>query len=291
MHTFSPQPSVFIPSSLRWSGHTDRGRVRMNNEDSFLGLVLDAQEIHLLGKMGEAPLDRDYVFAVCDGLGGAKAGEFASRIAVDKITKMFPKYLSEKKLPREEEISKTTALLVELFSEIHRALLFLSASYDECHGMGTTLTLCWLRPHHCIFAHIGDSRLYYLPATQSSSPLSIQQLSEDDTHVGWLFRHGKINEREAKHHQGRNILQKALGADHQFVTPQVSFFNCSRGDRLLLCTDGITDGLFDHQLVNILNHPTQKTPAHHLVEEAVVQSGRDNATAIVLEFAETDPEK
>ena len=83
----------------------------MNNEDSFLGLVLDAQEIRLLGKMGEAPLDRDYVFAVCDGLGGAKAGEFASRIAVDKITKMLPKYLSEKKLPREEEISKTTALL------------------------------------------------------------------------------------------------------------------------------------------------------------------------------------
>ena len=284
MHTFSPQPSVFIPSSLRWSGHTDRGRVRMNNEDSFLGLVLDAQEIHLLGKMGEAPLDRDYVFAVCDGLGGAKAGEFASRIAVDKITKMLPKYLSEKKLPREEEISKTTALLVELFSEIHRALLFLSASYDECHGMGTTLTLCWLRPHHCIFAHIGDSRLYHLPATQSSSPLSIQQLSEDDTHVGWLFRHGKINEREAKHHQGRNLLQKALGADHQFVTPQVGSFNCSRGDRLLLCTDGVTDGLFDHQLVNILNHPTQKTPARHLVEEAVVQSGRDNATAIAIEI-------
>lgn len=258
--------------------------MRTNNEDSFLGLVLDAQEIHLLGKMGEAPLDRDYVFAVCDGLGGAKAGEFASRIAVEKITKIFPKYLSEKKLPHEEEILKTTDLLVELFHEIHRALLLLSASYDECHGMGTTLTLCWLRPHHCTFAHIGDSRLYYLPAAECTSPLSIEQLSEDDTHVGWLFRQGKINEREAKDHQGRNLLQKALGADHQFVTPQVGSFTCSSGDRLLLCTDGVTDGLFDDQLVNILNHPTQKTPAHYLVEEAIIQSGRDNATAIVLAF-------
>ena len=272
------------PLTLRWSAHTDCGRVRTNNEDSFLGLVLDAQEIHLLGKMGEAPLDRDYVFAVCDGLGGAKAGEFASRIAVEKITKMFPKYLSEKKLPHEEEAFKTTTLLVDLFGEIHRALLFLSASYDECHGMGTTLTLCWTRPHHCYFAHIGDSRLYHLPATESSSPLSIQQLSEDDTHVGWLFRQGKISEREAKHHQGRNLLQKALGADHQFVTPQVGSFHCAPGDRLLLCSDGVTDGLFDHQLINTLNHPTQKTPARHLVEEAVIQSGRDNATAIVLEF-------
>lgn len=264
---------------LRWSAHTDCGRVRTNNEDSFLGLVLDAQEIHLLGKTGEAALNCDYIFAVCDGLGGAKAGEFASRIAVEKITKMFPKYLSEKKLPHEEEVSKTTSLLVELFAEIHRALLFLSASYDECQGMGTTLTLCWIRPHHSYFAHIGDSRLYQL-----STEKNLQQLSEDDTHVGWLFRNGKISEREAKHHQGRNLLQKALGADHQFVVPHVGSFTCSPGDRLLLCTDGVTDGLFDHQLWNILNHPTKKTPAHHLVEEAVIQSGRDNATAIVIEI-------
>ncbi len=321
------------PLTLRWSAHTDRGRVRTNNEDSFLGLVLDAREIHLLGKTGETPLDRDdrplsklaagdgeqgetehrrgvykrildeastgatqlsaptvefgersYVFAVCDGLGGAKAGEFASRIAIDKITKIFPTYLAQKKLPHEEEVSKTTDLLIELFSEIHRALLFLSASYDECHGMGTTLTLCWIRPHHCYFAHIGDSRLYHVPAAAEFSKRSIQQLSEDDTHVGWLFRHGKISEREAKHHQGRNLLQKALGADHQFVVPHVGSFTCSPGDRLLLCTDGVTDGLFDHQLWNILHHPSKKTPAHHLVEEAVIQSGRDNATAIVVEI-------
>lgn len=68
------------------------------------------------------------------------------------------------------------------------------------------------------------------------------------------------------------------------MTPQVGSFTCTPGDRLLLCTDGVTDGLFNHQLVNILNHLTQKTPAHHLVEEAVIQSGRDNATAIVVEI-------
>jgi len=272
-----------VTQRLRWSAHTDRGRVRTNNEDSFLGLILDPQEIRLLGKMGEAELDHNYVFAVCDGLGGAKAGEFASRIAVEKITKMFPAYITQKKLPHEEEVAKTTELLIELFKEIHRSLLLLSASYDECHGMGTTLTLCWIRPHHCYFAHIGDSRLYHLPANADNAS-AITQLSHDDTHVGWLFRQGKISEREAKCHQGRNLLQKALGADHQFVTPQVGSFTCVPGDRLLLCTDGVTDGLFDHQLANILTHLTTTTPARHLVEEAVRQSGRDNATAIVLEF-------
>ncbi len=272
------------PLTLRWSAHTDRGRMRLNNEDSFLGLILDAQEVHLLGKTGEEPLTRDYLFAVCDGLGGAKAGEFASRIAVEKITKIFPAYVSQKKTPPEEETTSTRHLLIDLFKEIHRSLLLLSASYDECHGMGTTLTLCWVRPHRCYFAHIGDSRLYHLPFSEKNSQQTIQQTSEDDTHVGWLFRHGKISEREAKHHHGRNLLQKALGADHQFVTPQIDSFTCAPGDRLLLCTDGVTDGLFNHQLLDIITDPAQDSPARHLVEEAVRQSGRDNATAIILEF-------
>ena len=79
--------------NVNWSGHTDRGRVRKNNEDSFLGLSLDTQEIRYLGKIGEATINTDYVFAVSDGMGGAMAGEFASRIAVEKITKMLPSYL------------------------------------------------------------------------------------------------------------------------------------------------------------------------------------------------------
>src|SRR4051812_4171325 len=76
---------------LQWFGHTDRGKVRKNNEDSFLLLQFDAQEVRYLGKIGEASLENgDFVFAVGDGMGGAMAGEFASRIAVDSITKLLP---------------------------------------------------------------------------------------------------------------------------------------------------------------------------------------------------------
>ena len=263
--------------NITWSGHTDRGRVRKNNEDSFLGLSLDAREVRYLGKVGEAKgASADYVFAVSDGMGGAMAGEFASRIAVEKITKMFPSYLARISPAHEEQ--ESFKLLVELFSEIHRALLFLSASYEECRGMGTTLTLCWVRSSKIYFAHIGDSRIYHLPHAGG-----IKQLSEDDTHVGWLFRQGAINEREAKNHPRRNFLQKALGADHQFVTPQVGSIAYAPGDRFLLCTDGVTDGLFDQRLLDILTETSQKTPSHHLVDEAVLQSGRDNATAMVIE--------
>ena len=148
--------------------------------------------------------------------------------------------------------------------------------------MGTTLTMCWVRPGRLYFAHIGDSRFYHLPKEGG-----IQQISEDDTHVGWLFRQGMINEREAKNHPRRNLLQKVLGADHQFITPHVGSLACAPGDRFLLCSDGVTDGIFDAQLLEILTEPRTKSPAQHLVEEAVERSGRDNATAMVMEVIDS----
>src|SRR5437016_10029814 len=85
-------PRKTKPPSLKWSGWTDVGRVRKNNEDSFLGLQFDAREVHRLGKFGEASTEKmDFTFAVSDGMGGAQAGEFASRIAVEKITTLKPR--------------------------------------------------------------------------------------------------------------------------------------------------------------------------------------------------------
>ena len=87
----APKKSAACANELQWFGWTDIGRVRKNNEDSFLGLRFDAQEVQRLGKIGEASLAaHDYTFAVCDGMGGAKAGEFASNIAVEKITTLLP---------------------------------------------------------------------------------------------------------------------------------------------------------------------------------------------------------
>ena len=85
--TKKTKPKASSPATLKWSGWTDIGKVRKNNEDAFLGLRFDAHEVHRLGKFGEAATEKhDFTFAVCDGMGGAKAGEYASEIAVDKIT-------------------------------------------------------------------------------------------------------------------------------------------------------------------------------------------------------------
>ena len=275
-------PSNKSPAQrLRWFGRTDRGKVRRNNEDSFLGLQFNDREIHHLGKFGEASLDEnDYVFAVSDGMGGAMAGEFASRLTVDKITRLLPRSFKQAAVGL---VAGYDEVLAELFDRIHKALVFLGESDEECSGMGATLSLCWFTPDWMYFGHIGDSRIYYLPASGGG----IMQITHDDTHVGWLFRNAKINEREAKEHPRRNVLQKALGAGHQFVDPQVGKVGYEPGDIFLLCTDGLTDGLYNTRLEDLLRVGTGGDsgcdPAKDLVQAALELAARDNITAMVIE--------
>ena len=265
---------------LRWSGHTDRGKVRRNNEDAFLGQQFDAREIHHLGSTGEGLIGTsDFVFAVSDGMGGAMAGEFASRITVEKITRLLPRSFRQTAVGIEAGFAD---VLIELFDQIHKALSFVGGSYEECAGMQATLSMCWFTPGWMFFGHIGDSRIYYLPGDGGG----LKQLSHDDTHVGWLFRSGEINERQAKEHPRRTALQKALGAGNQFVEPQVGSVACETGDIFLLCTDGLTEGLYDAQVMELLRPADGSPPvdpARQLVRRAVENSGRDNTTALVVE--------
>jgi len=276
-HDSSPAPII------HWSGMTHIGRVRTNNEDSFLGVTVNGREVSYLGKIGESSMaSADFVFAVSDGMGGAKSGEFASRIALDKITKLLPKGF---RLSAQGMASGFSDLLGELFASIHAELSKLGYSYEECAGMGATLSLCWFSPEWMYFAHIGDSRIYYLPAEGG-----LTQVTHDHSYVGFLRRSGQINEREARTHPRRNALNQALGAGHQFVDPHLGAVGYRPGDRFVICSDGLVDGLWDRNIEELIRTPDASTATHEaarrLVEKAVDNSGRDNTTAIVIEIRE-----
>lgn len=268
--------------TLRWSAKTHRGKVRPNNEDSFLALTFDGREMLVLGRIGEKTVEtNDCIFAVSDGMGGANSGEFASRLAVDGITRLLPKGF---RLSAAGLSSGFSDLLQELFDRIHRSLISLGASYEECQGMGATLSLCWFTPEWLFFGHIGDSRIYYLPKGGR-----LRQLSHDHTHVGWLFRNGSISEREARSHPRRSALQQALGANTQFVDPQIGAVGLQAGDRYLICSDGLVDGLWDRQIEEFITGqdeaPIDPMIADQLVATAIENSGKDNCTAMVIEVA------
>jgi len=274
-----PRPDI-VCAGLQWSGRTDRGKVRPNNEDAFVGLQFDGRETYHLGANGKGPTTHfDFAFAVSDGMGGALSGEHASRIAVDTIATLLPRSYRQSASGLEAGFAD---VLEELFVRVHTGLAYLGESYQECCGMEATLSLCWFTPGKMHFGHIGDGRIYYLPATSGT----IQQLSQDDTHVGWLLRNGMINERQARAHPRRNLLQKALGGGNQFVSPQVGSVAYEIGDIFLLCTDGLVQGLYDYHLVELLNSPESAPMAPNLaellVEESLVRDGRDNTTALVI---------
>lgn len=264
---------------ISWSGMTHPGRFRPNNEDNFLAVLLDERGIRYLGKHGEASLrGTDFLFAVSDGMGGERSGEFASKIAMEKITSLLPKQFE---LPDDRFLACSDAILLELFNAIHVDMTKLGRFDINCRNMGATLTLAWFRRGHIAFGHIGDSRLYRLPAAGG-----IEQITEDHTHVGWLRRKGELNERQARTHPRKNVLAQALGAGHQFLRPHIGTLSYRKGDRFVLCSDGLIEGLWDRAIDEIVREPSDSNPARpvaeRLVLDSVAECGRDNVTAVVV---------
>lgn len=148
--------------------------------------------------------------------------------------------------------------------------------------MGATLSLCWVMPDWVYFGHIGDSRIYYLP---KNGPMV--QVSHDHSYVGWLFREGKLNEREARNHPQRHALNQALGGGQKNIDPQIGRIAWEKGDRFLICSDGVVDGLWDRKIEEMARASTAdgELNAAALVKEAVADSGRDNTTALMFELA------
>ena len=266
---------------VEWSGWSHPGRFRKNNEDAFIALTFDSREIRYLGRKGVVNLaDGDCVFAVSDGMGGANAGEFASRIAVRKIAELMQ---SSFKLAAAGFQRGGHDFLEALFEQIHAEMCFQGGAYEETKGMGATLTLCWITPEKIFFAHVGDSRLYFLPVGGG-----IRQASTDHTHVAWLVQQGKITAAEARYHPRRNILQQVMGGGHRHITPQLGSIEYEAGDQIVLCSDGVTDGLSERAIESLVRTPPpwlkDAVASDRLIKEGIAASGRDNLTAIVVEL-------
>ncbi len=245
------------PPLLVWGAATDAGRVRQGNEDSFVAEAM--------------------VFGVADGMGGHQAGEVASAIAAGT--------LRDRLFGGAASVDVAVATVVEANAAIFQG----AHSNVEQRGMGTTLTaLCVLTtpdvaPRFAL-VNVGDSRTYVWRNGR------LRRVSIDHSYVQELVSTGHITEAEARNHPRRNIVTRALGIEPHvrvdtWVLPLV------RGDRYVLCSDGLVDEVEDHQISAILAtnaHP--QAAADALVEAANHNGGRDNTTVIVVDVMEgADP--
>jgi protein phosphatase len=268
---------------------TDVGQVREHNEDNFLVAditrrargLLEANRATVLGGQGA-------LFAVCDGMGGAAAGEIASQLAVDIIFEQVVDGIGERKLGRDELARKLVRAV-----EVAGYRIFQEAKADRTRrGMGTTVTAAALVDDHLFLAQVGDSRGYILRAG------NLVQVTRDQSLVNQLIEAGQLTEEEAETFEHNNIILQALGTSDT-VQVDLTYAELRRGDTLLLCSDGLSGMVRFDEIREILrSSPEPLDVCKALTERANAAGGHDNITVIVVQFegealkpgaAETEP--
>jgi len=255
-------------------GKTDVGLIREHNEDNFMVADLGAASGPLPGEeeFSGSVSDRGVGLAVCDGMGGAAAGEVASHMAVDTLFEM----LRGDGAP--EDRDRFARRLVDAVEEAG-ARIFLSAKKDRTRrGMGTTATVAGLVDKVLFAGQVGDSRCYIL----RNGRLSL--ITKDQSLVNQLIEAGQLTEDEAEQFEHSNIILQALGTTQQ-VAVDLTFVELRRGDRVLLCSDGLSglvhDDVIEEEMTCVGPLPEL---ADRLIDLANAAGGHDNITCIIADF-------
>ncbi|HMA94789.1 MAG TPA: Stp1/IreP family PP2C-type Ser/Thr phosphatase [Polyangiaceae bacterium] len=259
--------------TLNVFGRTDVGQIREHNEDNFLIADLSRQSRSLLeADRTQAVGPRGNVLGVCDGMGGAAAGEVASQLAVDIIYEML---CAEPPPNGHDELARRLVHAVEEAG----VRIFNEARADRSRrGMGTTATIATLLDERLFLAQVGDSRAYILRNGQ------MVQVTRDQSLVTQLIEAGQLTEEEAETFEHNNIILQALGTADS-VQVDLTYVDLRQGDRLMLCSDGLSGMIRSDEIRQVLM--TFADPLHackELTDRANAAGGHDNITVIVADF-------
>src|ERR1700730_8473369 len=243
---------------LEVASRTDVGRLRRNNEDSYLYWEPDS---------GEEFLRKGRLAVVADGMGGYEGGQEASRLAVETVRHIYDHSFDA--TPQDT--------LFHAFQSAHQMIQRYAEEHPQFYGMGTTCTAVAIVDRQLHFAHVGDSRLYHIRAG------SISRLTRDHSYVGRLVESGVVRSEDAESHPKRHILTAALGCGRE-IAPHVPDHAVSleEGDTLLLCTDGLWGLVGDQELARVAQSTPPEEACSQLVTTALERGGPDNITVLVL---------
>jgi PPM family protein phosphatase len=264
---------------VRLFGRTDVGQIREHNEDNFLVADLTRKSRSLMESDREQRVaERGTVLGVCDGMGGAAAGEVASQLAVDIIYE---------KLSQGDPPANHDELARRLVNAVEEAggRIFGEARADRTRrGMGTTATIAALLDTRLFVAQVGDSRAYMLRGDK------FVQVSRDQSLVNQLIEAGQLTEEEAETFEHNNIILQALGTA-ETVQVDLTFVDLRKGDTLLVCSDGLSGMVrADEMREVLLNYREPFDACKELVDRANRAGGHDNITVIVAVFEGSLPE-
>lgn len=264
------------PIALRLFARTDVGQVREHNEDNFLVADLSRRSRGLLEANRACNVGmHGSLFAVCDGMGGAAAGEIASQLAVDIIYERMIDGLEPSQPLGRDELARKLVRAVETAG----LRIFQEAKVDRTRrGMGTTVTAAALVDDHLFLAQVGDSRGYILRGE------TLTQVTRDQSLVNQLIEAGQLTEEEAETFEHNNIILQALGTADT-VQVDLTYVELMRGDMLLLCSDGLSGMVrFDEIREAMKSGQEPLEICKSLTERANQAGGHDNITVIIVRF-------
>lgn len=237
---------------------TSRGRIREINQDFYY--ISDGLDYPL--------------FIIADGMGGHKAGEVASKMAVEIISSTLERDISKLKLKDDYIVKSIKDSIWRANEEIYKK----AQESQECHGMGTTVTLAWDIRDKIYIGHVGDSRAYILRNKE------LVQITEDHSLVEELIKNGSISREEARYHPQKNVITRAVGTSED-IRVDIIVKEKLEGDILLLCTDGLTNMLNDEEIKELLlvNEDIQKA-CDYLVQRSNDKGGFDNISVVAIKY-------
>jgi protein phosphatase len=244
-----------VMDTISYAGLSDVGRLRTANEDRWFADP------------------RQGLYLVADGIGGSAAGGLASQIVAEVLPPLLRnRFHSAKNGTCPNVAEQVSAALVELSERLREE----SCSALGLKGMGSTVVLALLRGRQAVVAHLGDSRAYLLHAGR------LQQLTKDHTVAQLLVDHGKLAPEQVAGHPAHGKLTRYVGMGTE-ARPETGRFDLAPGDRLLLCSDGLTGMLSDRRIEEILGRQTAaKDACRQLIDAANQMGGKDNVTAVIV---------
>lgn len=264
-----PRPEI----RLQVFGRTDVGQIREHNEDNFLVADLSTANRSLMeGDRVQVLGPRGSVLAVCDGMGGAAAGEVASQLAVDIV---YQHLLSGEPPVDHDDLAMRVVEAVETAGQ----RIFAEAKADRSRrGMGTTVAVAALIDDHLFLGNVGDSRGYLLRGER------LVQVTRDQSLVNQLIEAGQLTEEEAETFEHSNIILQALGTAES-VQVDLTYVELRRGDRLMLCSDGLSGMIRNDEIREVmLAFPDPLEACRELTDRANQAGGHDNVTVVIASF-------
>ena len=275
------------PLTVKTFGITDRGRVRPSNEDQFLIAELTKAmriwQTSLTEDSAQFGDEHGHLFLVADGMGGHQGGKHASALAVVAIQQFTLNTLKWFFDANPQEAQRVLAQFQTALREADAVVREEAAEHRELKGMGTTVTMAYHLDAQLCVVHVGDSRAYICRDNR------LHQLTRDHTLVGELVRSGALQEEEVAGHRFRHVITNVVGGNEAGVKVEAHALEVHAGDRLLLCSDGLTEMVSNEAIAATLQAEREPEAAClSLLAQANEAGGRDNITVVIVRFDEDE---